>query len=56
MPAARRCGADDLAREAKFWQTEPGFDTIDIQAQGSALWVAYFPELCEQSGACQLSP
>jgi hypothetical protein len=29
-------GAYDLIDNAKFWQTEHGFDTIDVHEQGSS--------------------
>jgi hypothetical protein len=31
-------GADDLMDDVEFWQTEQGFDTIDIHGQGSSFW------------------
>jgi hypothetical protein len=30
---------DDLIDNVKFWQTEHGFDTINIHEQGSSFWV-----------------
>jgi hypothetical protein len=30
--------AYDLIDDAKFWQTEQRFDTIDIHGQGSSFW------------------
>jgi hypothetical protein len=37
----------------QFWQTEQGFDTLDIHEQGSCFWVTCVPEYCEESCACQ---
>jgi len=45
--------AYDLIDHVEFWQTEQGFDTIDIHEQGSSFWLACFPEFCEESCACQ---
>src|SRR5712691_11954230 len=45
--------AYDLIDHVQFWQTEQGFDTIDIHEQGSFFWVTCFPECCEESCACQ---
>src|SRR5512145_3047132 len=45
--------AYDLIDHVEFWQTEQGFDTIDIHAQVSSFWVTCFPEFCEESCACQ---
>jgi hypothetical protein len=47
-------GADDLIDDAKFWQTQQGFDSIDIHAPDSSIWVVCFPEFCQESCACQL--
>jgi hypothetical protein len=49
-------GANDLIDDAEFWQTEQGFDTIDIHEPGSSFWVVCFPEFCQESGTCQLPP
>src|SRR6266487_1298814 len=45
--------AYDLIDHVQFWQTEQGFDTIDIHEQGSFFWVTCFLECCEESCACQ---
>jgi len=45
--------AYDLIDHVPFWQTEQGFDTLDIHEQGSFFWVTCFPEYCEESCACQ---
>jgi hypothetical protein len=42
----------DLIDNAKFWQTEQRFDTIDIHEQGSSFWVRC-PEFCEEFCSCQ---
>jgi hypothetical protein len=31
-------GAYDLIDDVEFWQTEQGFDTIDIHKPGSSFW------------------
>jgi hypothetical protein len=46
-------GADDLIDDVEFWQTEQGFDTIDIHEQGSSFWVGDFPEFDKESCVCQ---
>jgi hypothetical protein len=46
-------GADDLIDNAKFWQTEQGFNTIDVHEQDSSFWGDGFPTLCEESCTCQ---
>jgi hypothetical protein len=44
---------DDLIDNAEFWQTEQGFDTIDIHELGSFFWVKCFPEFCQESSRYQ---
>jgi hypothetical protein len=44
----------DLIDDAELWQTEQGFDTIDIHGPGSSFWVVCFPEFCQESSGCQL--
>ena len=36
--------AYDLIDHVPFWQTEQGFDTLDIHEQGSCFLVTCFPE------------